>query len=83
MEYRLFVDLEAMTVLDSLSVRVRRRLLDHLVRLRSSPESFSSGHERDRIGRRVEINFFAGHTIHYWIDSADRHIKILAIKGGR
>lgn len=83
MVYRLFVDLEAMTVLDSLPAKVRRRLLDHFVRLRSSPESFSGGHESDQIGRRVEISFFAGHAIHYWIDSADRHVKVLTIKGGR
>ena len=80
MEYSLFVDLEAMAVVHSLPARVRRRLLTHLVQIRLSPEAFSNDHERDRIGRRVEISFVTGYAIHYWIDSPDRHIKVLKIR---
>ena len=80
MGYRLLVDLEAIAVLDSIPKRVRTRLLDHFVRLRSTPDRYSDSHERDRIGRRVEISVFAGYSIHYWIDFADRHVKVLAIK---
>ena len=80
MEYRLLVDLEAIAVLDSISPRVRARLLDHFVRLRATPDRYSDFHEYDRSGRRVEISVFAGHAIHYWIDFPDRHVKVLAIK---
>ena len=80
MAYRLLVDLEAIAVLDSMSKRVRKRLLDHLTRLRSTPDRYSDYHEHDRIGRRIEISVFAGYSIHYWIDFADRHIKVVAIK---
>ena len=83
MNYRLLVDLEAVAALDSLPTSVRRRLLDHLVRLRLSPEAFSSSHAHDEVGRRVEISFVAGHAIHYWIDPADRHVKVLKIRGYR
>ena len=83
MNYRLLVDLEAITVLSSLPVGVRRRVLDHLVRLRLSPESLSSGHERDEVGRQIEISFVAGHAVHYWIDFPDRHIKVLKIRSSR
>ena len=80
MEYRLLVDLEAVAVLDSASRKVRMRLLDHLVQLRSSPQSHSDYQEYDDSGRQLEISVFAGYALHYWIDFADRHVKILAIK---
>ena len=80
MDYRLLVDLEAIAILDSIPRRVRKRLLDHFVQLRATPDRFSDFHERDRIGRRIEISVFARYSIHYWIDFADRHVKVLAIK---
>jgi hypothetical protein len=80
MEYRLLVDLDAIAVLDALPGHMRTRLLDHLARLRGSPDRYSDDHERDRVGRRVEISVFAGYSIHSWIDFPDRHIKILAIQ---
>jgi mRNA-degrading endonuclease RelE of RelBE toxin-antitoxin system len=80
MDYRLLVALDAMAVLDSLPKRTRRRLLDHLVKLRATPDRYSEYHEQDTIGRRVEISVFGGHSIHYWIDFPDRHVKVLAIK---
>jgi len=80
MGYRLLVDLEAIAVLDVIPKRVRTRLVEHFIRLRSSPDRYSDYHEHDRTGRCVEISVFAGHSIHYWIDFADRHVKVLAIK---
>lgn len=80
MPYRLLVDLEAIAVLDSLPKRSRSRLLEHFTRLRSSPDRYSDFSERDEIGRRIEISVFAGYAVHYWIDFADRHVKVLAIK---
>ena len=80
MDYRLLVDLEVIAFLDSLQKKARRRLLDHFIRLRSTPDQYSDSHENDQIGRRIEISIITGHAIHYWIDFADRHVKILAIK---
>ena len=80
MLYRLLVDVEVITVLDELPKKSRTRLLDQFYRIRSSPSDLSDYHERDEAGRRVEISVFAGHAIHYWIDHADQHIKILALK---
>lgn len=80
MEYRLLVDLEVVAVLDSLSKSKRRLLLEHLAKLLSSPDQYADYQEQDSIGRRIEISVFAGHTICYWIDFADRHVKVLTIK---
>ena len=65
MDYRLLVDLEAIAVLDSLPKRIRTRLLAHFGRLRATPERYSDYHERDRVGRRVEVSVHAGCSIHY------------------
>ena len=44
------------------------------------PDRHSDYHEYDSIGLRIEISIFAGCSIHYRIDFADRHIKILTVK---
>ena len=80
MSYRLLVDVEVIKALDALSKNSRTRLLDHFRKIRSSPDGTSDYHERDGVGRRVEISVFSGHAVHYWIDHADQHIKILALK---
>jgi hypothetical protein len=80
MDYRLLVDLEAISVLDTLPAKIRTRLLNHFVALRSAPDRHSDFYENDRGGRRIEISVFAGYAIHYWIDFPDRHVKVLAIK---
>ena len=79
MEYRLLVAFEAIEVLDGLPRNLRRSLLAQIGKLRFGPEQFSDYGEYDRSGRRVEVNIFAGHCLHYWIDSADRHIKVMKI----
>ena len=80
MDYRLLVELEAIALLDSLSTKVRRRHLDHFVKLSSAPEQYADYHPHDSVGRRIEISILAGYSIHYWIDAADRHSKILTIR---
>jgi len=80
MSYRLLVDVDVIEALDALPKNARTRLLEHFRKVRASPDDTSDYHERDGIGRRVEISVFGGHAIHYWIDHADQHIKILALK---
>ena len=80
MAYRLLVDLEVIAALDALPRKTRTRLLAHFRQVRAAPDQHADYHEHDRVGRRVEINVVAGYAIHFWIDFADRHIKILALK---
>jgi hypothetical protein len=80
MAYRVLVDLEAIEFLDALPDGTRQRLLAHFGKLGSTPDRYSDYQEYDRTGRQVEVNVFAGHSIHYWIDFADRHVKILSIR---
>lgn len=80
MPCRLLVDLEVVGILQGLTARKRSLLLAHFQRIEAAPDSLSDYHERDAVGRRVEISVFAGFAIHYWIDFADRHVKVLALR---
>ena len=80
MEYRLLIDLEVVEMIQRLPKRSRDDLLSHLQRIRSFPSSFSDCHEDDAVGRRVEISIYGRLAIHFWIDFADRHVKVLALK---
>ena len=59
--------------------RTRSRLLKQLQAIRSFPSEHSDSYEQDAIGRRVEICVRSGWAIHYWIDFADRQVKVLAL----
>ena len=77
-QYRLLVDLEVVRSLDLLPKGKRLRLLTHLDRIRESPDRHSDFSEDDASGRRLEVSVIEGFAVHYWIDFADRHVKILA-----
>ncbi|MFT4588988.1 MAG: hypothetical protein ACI9VS_004220 [Candidatus Binatia bacterium] len=77
--FRLFVDQEAIDFLNSLPRRRRDSLYDRLRQIREHPGSHSDYQETDSTGRFVDISICGRHAIHYWIDHADRHIKVLEI----
>ncbi len=54
--------------------------MQHFKQLRLSPELLSEGIRHDISGRQTEMSVCAGLTVHYWIDHADRHIKILELQ---
>jgi hypothetical protein len=80
MDYRLLIDLEAVELIQQMPKRSRDKLLIHLQHIREFPTRYADYHERDAQGRRVEISIHGRLAVHYWVDFADRHIKILALK---
>jgi hypothetical protein len=79
MNYRLLVDLEVVHVLQGMRASARTRMLDHFERLRASPDNYSEATTRDATGRRIEVCSYRGYALHYWIDFADRHVKVLTL----
>ena len=77
MEYQLLVAWPVVELLDSLPRRECRRLRECLVAIRRDPRGRSDYQEPDAVGRPVEIHICAGYAFKYWIDHADRHIKVL------
>lgn len=62
-EYRLLIDLEAILELDGVAKRDRGKLLQFFEKLRGYPELYSQSHERDNVGRRIDVASCAGWLI--------------------
>jgi hypothetical protein len=77
--YRLLIDYDVIEFIEALPKQVQRALRIRLGEIRDFPANFSDYSERDLAARRVEISICSGFAIKYWIDHADRHIKILDI----
>ncbi len=79
MKYRLLVDLEVLHFSLSLPVSQRRRLFIHFEEIQKFPGNYSDFIDSDDQGRLLQVSLFEDFLIRYWIDDADRHIKILYI----
>ena len=79
MPYRLLIDLEVVSFLQTLSVTRRRSRPNHFRRIEQFPLSCSDYSDEDAQGRRVEVAILDGLAIYHWIDEADRHVKILQL----
>ena len=80
MKYRLLMDLEVTEFIQQLPKRVRDELFAHFHRIRDFPSQHADYQENDEVGRQVQISIRAGFALHYWIDEADCHVKLLAIR---
>ncbi len=80
MRFRLLIDLEALEFLHAFSPARRRRVMEHLRILRDYPGNFSRASYLDEEGRNLDVSLFDGLAIYYWIDAADRHVKVLRIE---
>jgi mRNA-degrading endonuclease RelE of RelBE toxin-antitoxin system len=79
MTYRLLIDLEAVDLLQTLPAARRRRLLRHFREIERFPSAHSDYTDTDAQGRRIEVSVADGFAIYYWIDEADRQVKILLL----
>jgi len=79
MKYRLLVDFEVLDFALKLSAPKRHRLFYRFCEIQMFPGNFSDFVEADGEGRPLQVSLFDDFYIHYWIDDADRHVKILHI----
>jgi len=56
------------------------QLRDRMLRIREFPGNYSDYLEIDSVGRPFYISVKGKHAIKYWIDDADRQIKIMEIR---
>ena len=78
--YRLLVDWEVIEKLNRLPTRTRRILRQALTRIVATPDQFSDYREPNPRGIPLDVHLCAGFAIKYWIDFADRHIKVLDLE---
>ena len=57
----------------------RRILFTHFRNLGNYPAACSDYTDRDDLGRRLDVSVIDGFAIYYWIDEADRQVKILQL----
>lgn len=79
MVYRLLIDLAALELLLCLPRAQRQRFIGHFHLLQKHPTMNSDYRDTDVTGRLVNVSVFDGFAIYYWIDEADRHVKILEL----
>jgi hypothetical protein len=79
MRYRLLIAVDVFDLLQKLSLSKRRRLLTHFHRIEESPVDLSDYVDRDESGRQLDVSLFEGFAIYYWIDDADRQIKVFQL----
>lgn len=79
MTCQLLIDLVALELLMCQPPARKRKFVEHLHRLRLYPAASSDYRDTDAHGRLVHVPILDGFAIYYWIDEADRHVKILEI----
>ncbi len=79
MPYRLLIDLEVVSFLQTLPAGRRRHLFSHFRDIQRYPAAHSDYVDTDAQGRRVDVSVADGFAIYYWIDEADQQVKILEL----
>jgi mRNA-degrading endonuclease RelE of RelBE toxin-antitoxin system len=80
MVYSLLIDIEVLDFLQDLPPSARRKVFNHIRKFIDYPERYSDYIHYDNGGRRLDVCVFSGYAIYYWIDFADRHVKVLRIR---
>ena len=77
--FRLLIDYDAVIFVERLPRTTRQAIRARLAEIRDSPANRTDYTEHDSAGRRVAINICGQYAIKFWVDHADRQIKVLDI----
>jgi hypothetical protein len=78
-KFRLLIDYEVIEFLEGLPRGTRLQLRNRFVAIREEPRAYSDYTEPDETGRAVDIHICGKFAIKYWVDHADKHVKILDV----
>ena len=78
--YELLLAWAVIEQLNALPKSRRLRLGRQLLKLEETPDLLSEFADTADDGRRLEVFIFDGWAVFYWIDFADRHVKVLEMK---
>jgi mRNA-degrading endonuclease RelE of RelBE toxin-antitoxin system len=73
--------MEVVEFLERLPTRTRKTLRNAIASIGDDPLVLSDAADFDDTGRQLQIAIVGDFALTYWIDDADRHIKILDIHG--
>ena len=77
--FRLLIDYEVVEFVERLPKSDRQNLRARFVLLRDHPAACTDYTEPDAANRSVALNICGPYAIKFWVDHADRHIKILDV----
>ncbi len=79
MEYPLLISLDVLEFTERLPRNTRVGLRNTISKIGGDPTGMSDATGYDSTGRIVQITVVGDYALTYWIDDADRHVKILDI----
>jgi mRNA-degrading endonuclease RelE of RelBE toxin-antitoxin system len=79
MKYRLLISIKVVEFLERLPSKTRQALRNAIAAIGANPLSMADAADFDDTGRRLEIAIIGDYALTYWIEDADRHVKILDI----
>jgi mRNA-degrading endonuclease RelE of RelBE toxin-antitoxin system len=79
MNYRLLISMDVVEFIERLPAKRRKALRVAIAAIGEDPMGRSDALDHDETGRVLNISISGDFALMYWIDDADRHIKILDI----
>lgn len=79
MDYRLLVSIDVVEFVERLPARLRKPIRSSFVSISEDPLGCSDATDYDDTGRLLHVTIVGDFALMYWIDDADRHVKILDI----
>jgi mRNA-degrading endonuclease RelE of RelBE toxin-antitoxin system len=79
MQYRLLISIEVVEFLERLPSKTRNALRNAIASIGGDPLAMADAVDHDDTGRKLQISIIGDFALTYWIDDADRHVKILDV----
>ena len=79
MDYRLLISIDVVEFVERLPAKFRKSLRSSIAAIGEDPLGSSDATDFDDTGRLLQIAICGDFALMYWIDDADRHVKILDI----
>ena len=79
MQYRLLISIEVVEFLERLPSKTRKALRNAIAAIGGDPLAMADASDFDDTGRQLQISIIGDFALTYWIDDADRHVKILDV----
>jgi len=75
----LLISIEVIEFMERLPSRTRKVLRNGIAGIGRDPLGRSDAEDYDEIGRLLQIAIVGDYALTYWVDDADRHVKILDV----
>lgn len=79
MDYRLLVSIDVVEFVERLPARLRKPIRSSFVSIAEDPLGCPDATDYDDTGRLLHVTIVGDFALMYWIDDADRHVKMLDI----